>query len=48
LHLHARQLIIPHPHRGIIEVTAPLGPEMRKTWTWFGFDANARTRPQET
>jgi 23S rRNA pseudouridine955/2504/2580 synthase len=41
LHLHARRLIIPHPRRGEIDVTAPLGTEMRKTWKWFGFDANA-------
>jgi 23S rRNA pseudouridine955/2504/2580 synthase len=41
LHLHARRLIIPHPRKGIIDVTAPLGVEMRKTWKWFGFDASA-------
>ena len=42
LHLHARQLIIPHPRRGMIDVVAPLGPDMRKTWKWFGFDENAK------
>ena len=41
LHLHARRLIIPHPRRGIIDVSAPVGPDLRKTWKWFGFDANA-------
>ncbi len=41
LHLHARRLIIPHPRRGTIDVTAPLSAEMRKTWKWFGFDPNA-------
>jgi 23S rRNA pseudouridine955/2504/2580 synthase len=41
LHLHARRLILPHPRRGIIDVVAPLGAEMKKTWKWFGFDANA-------
>jgi 23S rRNA pseudouridine955/2504/2580 synthase len=41
LHLHARRLIIPHPRQGIIDVTAPLGPEMKKTWKWFGFDESA-------
>lgn len=41
LHLHARRLIIPHPRRGTIDVSAPLGPEMRKTWKWFCFDENA-------
>ena len=41
LHLHARRLILPHPRRGLIDIVAPLPPDMRKTWTWFGFDANA-------
>ena len=41
LHLHARRLIIPHPRPGVIDVVAPLGPDMRQTWAWFGFDANA-------
>ncbi len=41
LHLHARRLMIPHPKRGVIDVVAPLGVEMRKTWRWFGFDQNA-------
>ncbi|MDR3449718.1 MAG: RluA family pseudouridine synthase [Alphaproteobacteria bacterium] len=41
LHLHARRLILPHPRRGVIDATAPLGAEMKKTWKWFGFDANA-------
>ncbi len=41
LHLHARRLVLPHPRRGTIDVTAPLPPEMKKTWTWFGFDPSA-------
>lgn len=41
LHLHARRLIIPHPRRGVLDVTAPLGPDMKKTWKWFGFDLSA-------
>ena len=41
LHLHARKLIIPHPRHGVINVTAPLGVEMRKTWKWFGFNPTA-------
>ena len=41
LHLHARRLIIPHPRKGVIDVTAPLGPQMKKTLQWFGFDPNA-------
>jgi 23S rRNA pseudouridine955/2504/2580 synthase len=41
LHLHARRLIIPHPRRGTIDVSAPLGSEIKKTWKYFGFDASA-------
>lgn len=41
LHLHARRLVIPHPRKGVIDVVAPLPPEMQKTWKWFGFDPSA-------
>jgi 23S rRNA pseudouridine955/2504/2580 synthase len=41
LHLHARRLVIPHPRKGMIDITAPLPPTLRKTWDWFGFDKNA-------
>lgn len=41
LHLHARRLIIPHPRRGVIDVSAPLSKEMKKTWKWLNFDAKA-------
>ncbi len=41
LHLHARRLILPHPRRGVIDVTAPLGASMRKTWRWLHFDEKA-------
>lgn len=41
LHLHARRLIIPHPRRGVIDVSAPLAREMKKTWEFFGFDKSA-------
>ncbi|HEV1999229.1 MAG TPA: pseudouridine synthase, partial [Xanthobacteraceae bacterium] len=39
LHLLARRLVIPHP-RGAkpIDVTAPLPPHMRQTWSVLGFD----------
>ena len=39
LHLLARRLVIPHP-RGTtpIDVTAPLPPHMRQTWSVLGFD----------
>ncbi|HVI88459.1 MAG TPA: RluA family pseudouridine synthase [Dongiaceae bacterium] len=37
LHLHARRLILPHPRKGMIDVTAPLPPHMRQTQRFFGF-----------
>lgn len=42
LHLHARQLIIPHPRKGTLNITAPLGPQMRKTWRSFGFSEKTK------
>ncbi|RST84326.1 RluA family pseudouridine synthase [Aquibium carbonis] len=42
LHLHARRIVIPHPDRGVIDVTAPLPPHMRQSWNLLGLDeANA-------
>ena len=38
LHLHARRIRIPHPDKGLIDVTAPLPPHMRQTWNLLGFD----------
>jgi 23S rRNA pseudouridine955/2504/2580 synthase len=38
LQLHARRLTLPHPGRGLIDVEAPLGPEMRAGFARFGFD----------
>jgi len=38
LHLHARRIIIPHPDKGVIDVTAPLPPHMRQSWNLLGFD----------
>ncbi len=37
LHLHASRLVIPHPRKGVIDVTAPLSAALKKTWTYFGF-----------
>jgi 23S rRNA pseudouridine955/2504/2580 synthase len=37
LHLHARALAIPHPQGGMLRVTAPLPPHMRRSWEFFGF-----------
>jgi 23S rRNA pseudouridine955/2504/2580 synthase len=39
LHLHARELAIPHPADGTtVRVSAPLPPHMRETWARLGFD----------
>lgn len=48
LHLHARRIMIPHPRRGMIDVTAPLGAAMQKTWRWFQFAENAVTDFEDT
>ena len=46
LHLHARSIEIPHPSGdGLLKVRAPLPLHMKKTWEFFGFDADARTDP---
>lgn len=38
LHLHARRLLIPRLGAPDIDINAPLPPNMRATWSWFGFD----------
>lgn len=40
LHLHARRISFPHPHGGVVDVTAPLPGHMRNTWNYYGFDFN--------
>ena len=40
LHLLARRIRVPHPRSGKpIDVTAPLPPHMRQSWSLLGFDA---------
>jgi 23S rRNA pseudouridine955/2504/2580 synthase len=39
LHLLARRLVLPHPRGGILDITAPLPPHMKRAWEMFGFDA---------
>jgi 23S rRNA pseudouridine955/2504/2580 synthase len=41
LHLHARRLVVPHPKRGVIDVTAPLPAPLRASWKAVGFDPDA-------
>ncbi|MFN3892857.1 MAG: pseudouridine synthase [Beijerinckiaceae bacterium] len=38
LHLLARRLVLPNPSGGVLDVTAPLPPHMKKTFGLFGFD----------
>jgi 23S rRNA pseudouridine955/2504/2580 synthase len=40
LHLHARSLSLPHPSGGMLLVSAPLPPHMRRTWKFFDFPAD--------
>ena len=42
LHLLARRLILPHPRKGVIDVTAPLPEHMKKSFAMFGFDETER------
>jgi 23S rRNA pseudouridine955/2504/2580 synthase len=41
LHLHARRILIPHPDKGVIDVTAPMPPHMRQSWNLIGFDESS-------
>ncbi len=48
LHLHARRLILPEivpGGRKKLDITAPLGSDLQKTWDYFGFDANNNDDP---
>ena len=38
LQLHARRLVIPHPAGGLIDVEAPLSPELKAGFARFGFE----------
>ena len=39
MHLHARAIRVPHPTKGMLEIMAPLPPEMKKSFEFFGFNA---------
>jgi tRNA pseudouridine32 synthase/23S rRNA pseudouridine746 synthase len=47
LHLHARRLVLPHPVRGTIDVTAPLPPHMATTFRYFDFNPKAKPEGPE-
>lgn len=38
LHLHARRIVIPHPDKGVVDVTADMPPHMKQSWNLLGFD----------
>jgi 23S rRNA pseudouridine955/2504/2580 synthase len=40
LHLLARRIVVPHPRGGNVDVTAPLPPHMRQSWSLLGLDAS--------
>ena len=48
LHLHARRVIMPHPVTGRnLDVSAPLPPEMKKTFKYFNFNTDDKSDPFE-
>jgi 23S rRNA pseudouridine955/2504/2580 synthase len=44
LQLHARRLVIPHPVKGVVDVEAPISPELRAGFQRFGFDEGSVPR----
>lgn len=45
LHLHARRLVIAHPKKGLLDITAPLPQHMKATWSMFGWDEDVGGDP---
>ncbi|MGH1402646.1 MAG: RluA family pseudouridine synthase [Alphaproteobacteria bacterium] len=47
LHLHARRLILPHPMKKTktLDITAPLSPELVKSWKALGFNHKDKQDP---
>ena len=47
LHLHAQRLILPHPmKRGqTLDITAPLAPDLVKSWKSLGFNHKYKQDP---
>lgn len=46
LHLHARRVMFPHPVTGkMVDITAPLPDDLRKTWKAFNFNVNDKSDP---
>ncbi|MGB0720144.1 MAG: RluA family pseudouridine synthase [Bdellovibrionales bacterium] len=53
LHLHARRIIMPHPQikakvkNGMLDITAPLPADLKKSWKTLGFSPNLKANPFE-
>jgi 23S rRNA pseudouridine955/2504/2580 synthase len=48
LHLHSRRMMFRHPVTGKkVDITAPLGAEMKKTWKYFNFNPDDKSDPFE-
>lgn len=49
LHLHAKRIVLPHPTQKnrLLDINAPLPPELVKSWKKLGFDANTKEDPFE-
>ena len=48
LHLHAREISLPHPSgKGTLNVVADLPPHMKKTWAHMGFSSDQQEDPFE-
>ncbi len=46
LHLHAWRIVLPHPcKKGILEVTAPLPADLKKSWKALGFESGGKADP---
>ena len=45
LHLHAREIAIPHPDGGMLRVTAPLAGHMAESWAALDFDTRRSDDP---
>ena len=46
VHLHAARVICPHPfQKGKLDISAPLPPELRKSWKSLGFESSHKQDP---
>lgn len=48
MHLHAQRIIMPHPmKKGVLDIRAPLPPELASSWKALGFNAKYKEDPFE-